>query len=115
MSGADAHPGARRPGSTPARGYRRDPAWSNHVEPVTPVTDRRLTGAHWWDPDRIAHASDAPRFCPACAAALDGVGSMAVEYWEGDRRVFHTRCGGCGWSGDIIRVERMVGHEAPHD
>ena len=108
--------GAPRGSSTlPAAGYRRDPQWSNHVEVEAPVADRRLSGGHWWDPDRIAHVTDAPRHCPACGAGLDGPGSLAVEYWEGDDRTFHTRCGACGWSGDITKVERMIGHEAPHD
>ena len=100
---------------SPARRYRRDPAWTNHVEVEPVVGDRRLTGVHWWDPDRIAHVSDHPEFCPACGKALDGPGSLAVEYWEGENRTFHTRCGECGWSGDITRIERMIGHEAPHD
>ncbi len=37
---------------------------------------------------------------------------ISVEYWEADRRVYHTWCGACGWTGDIIPVERMIGHEA---
>lgn len=88
---------------------------SNHVDVPAPVADRRLTGAHWWDADRLAHARDAPAFCPACAASLDTPGSIAVEFWEGSRRTFHTRCERCSWSGDITRVDRMVGHEAPHE
>jgi hypothetical protein len=35
-----------------------------------------------------------------------------VEYWEGDRRVYHTWCRACGWTGDIVPVDRMIGHEA---
>jgi hypothetical protein len=53
-----------------------------------------------------------PRHCPQCAAALDPAGGISVEYWEADQRVYHTWCRACGWTGDIIRVERMVGHEA---
>jgi hypothetical protein len=93
---------------------RREPRWSNRVDTPAPVRDRRLTGDHWWDPDRIAHMEDAPAYCPACGAALDGQGSISVEYWEGDRRVYHTRCESCAWSGDIVKVERMIGHETPH-
>ena len=93
---------------------RRVPRWTNHVDPVDPVRERRLSGDHWWDPDRVRHADDAPRFCPACASALDGPGSIAVEYWEADRRVYHTACHACAWTGDIAKVDRMVGHEAPH-
>ena len=86
--GARHHDGAPGAASTlPAPRYRRDPQWSH----------------------------DAPRYCPACGRGLDGPGSLAVEYWEGDDRTFHTRCGECGWSGDITKIERMIGHEAPHD
>ncbi len=53
-----------------------------------------------------------PRYCPQCAAALDQASGISVEYWEADHRVYHTWCRACGWTGDIIRVERMVGHEA---
>lgn len=70
---------------------------------------------HWWDPDRVAHSQDSPAYCPSCGAPLDRPGSIAVEYWEGERRTFHTRCGACAWSGDITKVERMVGPEAPHE
>lgn len=104
----------RPAGVTPPVRHRTEPAWTNHVEVPTPVADRRLTGEHWWDPDRLAHEADQPRFCPACGGALDGPGCIAVEYWQADRRVFHTRCDRCDWKGDIARVERMVGHEAPH-
>ena len=101
--------------TTPSPRYRREPAWTNHIDIPPPVADRRLSGDHWWDPDRIAHEADAPRFCPACGGGLDGPGSIAVEYWQADRRVFHTRCDGCGWTGDIARVDRMIGFEAPHE
>ena len=85
------------------------------MEVPEPVTDRRLSGAHWWDPDRVAHTQDAPAYCPSCGASLDRAGSITVEYWQGELRTFHTRCGACSWSGDVTKVERMVGHEAPHD
>jgi hypothetical protein len=55
---------------------------------------------------------DAPRHCPSCGVGLDTDGSISVEYWEGDRRVFHTSCHGCGWTGDIATIDRIVGHEA---
>ncbi|MFL5797273.1 MAG: hypothetical protein ACJ77A_04990 [Actinomycetota bacterium] len=72
----------------------------------------RLTGEHWWDPDRDAHVDDLPRHCPRCASVLDLETGISVEYWEGDRRIYHTWCQSCGWTGDIIKVDRMVGHEA---
>ncbi len=84
--------------------------YQNHVEPPVPVADRRLTGVHWWDPDRLRHLEDMPRHCPNCAANLaDGI---SVEYWEASRRVYHTWCSDCDWAGDIVRVRRMLGHEA---
>lgn len=104
-----------RPATTqPAVVGRRRPRWSNHQEPVQPVADRRLTGDHWWDPDRLAHEADVPRFCPNCGASTDAAGTLAVEYWEADRRIYHLRCDRCDWSGDIARVDRMVGMEPPH-
>ncbi len=108
-------PAVRAASTAAAQQFRREPRWTNRVEVATPVAGRRLTGVHWWDPDRIAHVNDAPAFCPACGTGLDGPGSLAVEYWQGDDRTFHTLCGGCGWSGDITRVTRMVGHESPHE
>lgn len=115
MTTVNQTPAPRPSSTTPARRYRRDPAWTNEVERSEPVADRHLTGAHWWDPDRLAHRRDSPAFCPGCAASLDAPGSLSVEYWEADLRTFHVRCAACSWSGDITRVERMVGHEAPHD
>lgn len=95
---------------------RREPRWTNHQESVAPVADRRLSGDHWWDPHRLAHEADMPNHCPNCGARLDDHdGSIAVEFWEGDRRTYHVRCDACDWSGDVTRVERMVGHEPPHD
>lgn len=92
---------------------RVDPVdYPNHVEAPIPIRGRRLTGAHWWDPDRIAHLDDLPAFCPSCGAAIVENGGLSVEYWEADRRVYHTWCHDCGWVGDIVRVRRMVGHEA---
>ena len=85
--------------------------YPNHVEPPDPIRGRRLTGVHWWDPDRIRHLDDLPRHCPNCGASVTGDGGISVEYWEADSRVYHTWCRTCGWTGDIVRVYRMVGHE----
>lgn len=51
-----------------------------------------------------------PRYCPSCGSSLgDGI---SVEYWEAQDRVYHTWCHGCDWTGDIVRVRRMIGYEA---
>ena len=53
--------------------------------------------------------------CPACAAALslaDGGQGLTTEYWTGRDRVFVCFCGACGWSGDIVLADRVIGHEA---
>ena len=86
------------------------PAYPNHVEPPDPIKGRRLSGVHWWDPDRIHHLEDLPRYCPNCGEPL-GEG-ISVEYWESEQRVYHSWCRTCHWAGDIIRVRRMVGYEA---
>lgn len=80
------------------------------MTPGSPLRSR-LTGDHWWDSDRDAHLADMPHHCPDCGGFLDLAHGIAVEYWEGDERVYHTWCGHCLWAGDIIRVRRMIGHE----
>ena len=87
-----------------------EPATASEVPDAT--KERRLTGEHWWDGDRKRHVEDMPRHCPRCAAVLDLESGISVEYWEADRRVYHTWCRSCEWTGDIIKVDRMVGHEA---
>jgi hypothetical protein len=84
--------------------------YPNHVEPPTPIRGRRLTGPHWWDPDRLSHLDNLPHHCPNCGDSLSG--GISVEYWEADQRIYHTWCHSCRWTGDIIRVRRMIGHEA---
>lgn len=93
---------------------RRIDDYPNHVEPPAPVADRRLTGVHWWDPDRLRHLDDMPRHCPNCGTNFAEFGGIAVEYWEADRRVYHVWCHSCDWAGDVTRVQRMVGPEAEH-
>lgn len=76
---------------------------------------RRLGGDRWWDHDRERHMRDRPRHCPECGHALgDDEASLTVEYWEADRRVYRVWCRACGFSGDIVRVERVRGHEPSH-
>jgi hypothetical protein len=69
----------------------------------------------WFPIDAERHRRDAPRYCPACAAALSlahGGQGLTTEYWTGTDRVFVCFCGACGWSGDIVLAARVVGHEA---
>lgn len=88
--------------------------YPNHVESPLPVEGRRLSGVHWWDPDRLRHVGDLPRHCPACGVSLAEAQGIAVEYWEADRRVYHVWCHACGWAGDVARVQRMIAPEAEH-
>lgn len=75
----------------------------------------------WFPEDALRHRRDAPRFCPGCASPLavaDGGGAgggLATEYWVAADRVFACFCGSCGWSGEIVLAERVVGHEAEHE
>ncbi len=79
-----------------------------------PDPQRRLTGDHWWDPDRERHLRDHPRHCPECGAAIDDELGMVVEYWEGEQRIYHTWCRACGWAGEVVKVDRVIGHEPEH-
>jgi hypothetical protein len=58
------------------------------------------------------HLHDLPRFCPDCGSAITDDSGMAVEYWQGNRRIYHLWCRTCAWTGDIVRVRRMIGPEA---
>jgi hypothetical protein len=72
-------------------------------------------GRGWFPADAERHRRDAPRFCPGCAAALalaEGGQGLTTEYWAGRDRVFVCFCGACGWSGDIVLADRVIGHEA---
>ena len=84
--------------------------YPNHVEPVTPIAERRYSGQHWWDPDRLNHLLDMPEFCPSCGHSLED--GIAIEFWDAGNRVYHAWCRTCEWAGDIVRVRRMVGYEA---
>lgn len=75
------------------------------------------TGRGWFPRDADRHRVDAPRFCPACATpwAMDAGGrGITTEYWMARDRVFVCYCGACGWSGDIVLAERVIGHEPEH-
>ncbi len=69
----------------------------------------------WFPVDAERHRRDAPRYCPGCAAPMaltEGGQGLTTEYWTGRDRVFVCFCGACGWSGDIVLAERIIGHEA---
>jgi hypothetical protein len=42
----------------------------------------------------------------------DGGQGLVTEYWTAQDRVFVCFCGACGWSGDIVLADRIIGHEA---
>ena len=72
-------------------------------------------GRGWFPADVERHRRDAPKYCPACAAPLalaHGGQGLTTEYWTGTDRVFVCFCGTCGWSGDIVLANRVIGHEA---
>ena len=72
-------------------------------------------GRGWFPIDAERHRRDAPKYCPACATALSlalGGQGLITEYWTGTDRVFVCFCGACGWSGDIVLADRVIGHEA---
>jgi hypothetical protein len=106
-----------------------DPAHANGVGPAgawaglgtagagAPATFTAGADAYrgWFPADAERHRRDAPRYCPACAAALalaNGGQGLVTEYWTGSDRVFVCFCGACGWAGDIVLADRVVGHEA---
>lgn len=80
--------------------------WSGDV--IAGGGDGPLAGEPLADPDRAG----TPDRCPACGASLHHQGRL--QRGDGVRRgaVFRCRCGTCGWSGDIVRVDWMIGHEA---
>jgi hypothetical protein len=61
--------------------------------------------------DAERHRRDAPRHCPWCGAAF-GEAGLVVEYWAGAQRIFSAWCRACGAAAEVVRVERVVGHEA---
>jgi hypothetical protein len=72
-----------------------------------------LADRAWFAEHALAHALDAPSYCPRCGAGLaERDGGLVVEYWTADERVFHCWCRSCGWTGEITSVVRMIGHEA---
>ena len=80
--------------------------------PADASSTPRLGGDHWWDRDRERHVRDKPRHCPNCGHAVgEDETSLAVEYWEADRRVYRVWCRSCRWSGDVVKVDRVRGHE----
>lgn len=61
------------------------------------------------------HLHDLPRFCTDCGSDITGDAGMATEYWQADRRLYHVWCRSCGWTGDVVRVRRMIGPDAPEE
>jgi ribosomal protein S27AE len=87
------------------------------VAPQGPAADAELhrrDEPQGFAADAELHRRDAPRHCPRCGASLLGGAGISVEFWQGADRVFHTWCARCGWTGDIVPVTDMIGHEPEH-
>ncbi len=91
---------------------RRKPSAEERDAIIIPLRPR--TEPRWWDDDRARHLRDRPEYCPRCGGSIIGDGGIAVEYWEAENRIYHCWCRDCGWAGDIIRIDRMIGHEPEH-
>ena len=78
------------------------------------IHDVAVVGEHrgGWPGDAENHLRDAPRYCPSCAGDLVSEHGLVVEYWNANNRIFYTWCDRCGFSGEVVRVYRMVGYEA---
>jgi formate dehydrogenase maturation protein FdhE len=58
-------------------------------------------------------AEDVPvAFCPRCGASMAGADSFVQEYWMADQTVYHCWCRDCELTWELVRVERVVTHEA---
>jgi formate dehydrogenase maturation protein FdhE len=58
-------------------------------------------------------ADEAPvAFCPRCGASMSGAESFVQEYWMADQTVYHCWCRECELTWELVRVERVVTHEA---
>lgn len=56
---------------------------------------------------------DAPvAFCPRCGASMTTPESFVQEYWLADQSVYHCWCRQCDLTWELVRVERVVTHEA---
>ncbi|MGH8931209.1 MAG: hypothetical protein ACRDZO_11450 [Egibacteraceae bacterium] len=77
-----------------------------HSVPLSPPSRRRGSAA-----DAERHARDAPRQCPWCGATYANEG-LVVEYWAADDRIFHCWCRTCRLVAEIVRVDRVTGHES---
>jgi len=65
------------------------------------------------DPRAFRHAAAELGLAVEAALSLgQGGQGLTTEYWVGTDRVFACFCGTCGWSGDIVLADRVVGHEA---
>jgi formate dehydrogenase maturation protein FdhE len=60
------------------------------------------------------HAAEdvAVAFCPRCGASMSGAESFVQEYWMADQTVYNCWCRECDLTWELVRVERVVTHEA---
>jgi hypothetical protein len=94
--------------------HRRPPAPEHGLVGLPPLASVLPPPTATFARDAEAHYLDRPRHCPQCGSSLVEGHGLVVEYWSGDQRVFYSWCGGCSWTGEIIRVVRTIGHE-PED
>lgn len=87
---------------------------AHHGEmPALPPDPHRLPPAgDWFASDAAHHLLDKPKFCPGCAASLDG--GLTSEWWSGHDRVFLTWCAACRWTGNVVLFDRAVIEEPEH-
>ena len=71
----------------------------------------RLRSTRRFAEDARRHAEDAPRYCSTCAYPYTE-GGLVVEYWAATDRIFHCWCRQCGATVEVVRVERIIGHES---
>ena len=85
------------------------------VGTLPPDPHRLPPSGEWFAADAARHLLDRPRHCPMCGASLlEDMHGMSVEYWRADERVFFTWCWSCEWTGEIVKIDRVVTSEPEH-
>ena len=84
------------------------PVWERPVP--EPARQPRLTLAAALPGSGMADLPVA--FCPRCGASMSGAESFVQEYWMADQTVYNCWCRECDLTWELVRVERVVTHEA---